>query len=331
LDKSRRSPSNNPDASLPPGSVPQSLDDLRNWIQSLPDDEAISWIRSFLNQGTDKNTGLSFEIAADGCLKQWPTFRTYLLDALLTIDPAAAAAISRGILTEPTTADEWALALRNVGRAGDEPGKIRDFLRQKTEELIQNPVWQANPSIGYLNAFDVLVHTQATESTPLLSGLIQNKDRKDLAHAAFLTLDRLVQLQPTELLAKLAADTALQQSRPEMTAQQFARADLRDPAQREIVQSWLLDPARTPAELNSFAGVYPNHNQFVSNNLLTRSTPTTGSDLAAHDREVLGIITTWQADPAFQAVAATLAEMSTRLKNFTTPAPETAPVPNPDQ
>jgi hypothetical protein len=317
LDKSRRSPSNNPDASRPPGSIPQSLDDLRNWIQSLPNDEAISWIRSFLNQGTDKNTGLPFEIAADGSLKQWPTFRTYLLDTLLAIDPASAASISREILTEPTTADEWALALRNVGRAGDEPEKIRDFLRQKTEELIQNPTWQANPSIGYLNAFDVLVHTQATESTPLLSGLIQNKDRKDLAHAAFLTLDRLVQRQPSDMLERLSADPSLATSRPEMAAQQFARADLRDERQRELVQQWLLAPERTATELNAFAGIFPNHNQFVSNNLLTRDAPVSGADLANHDREVLGIVITWQADPAFQPVADHLQTMVARLSQFT--------------
>ena len=68
----------------------------------------------------------------------------------------------------------------------------RDYLRAKTEELITNPEWQQNPSVGYLNAFDVLVHVGATESTPLLSDLIQRKDRRDLAHAGFLALDRLV-------------------------------------------------------------------------------------------------------------------------------------------
>ena len=148
------------------------------------------------------------------------------------------------------------------------------FLQRKTEELIANPAWQADPSIGYLNAFDVLVHIEATGSAPLLSDLVQRKDRKDLAHAGFLTLDRLVQRQPTDLLGRLAADRALQESRPEMVAQQFARADVRDSEQREILKAWLLDPARTSVELRSFAGVYPNNNRFVSNNLLTvESTP----------------------------------------------------------
>ena len=51
------------------------------------------------------------------------------------------------------------------------------------------------------------------------------------------------------VLTRLKADRALQESRPEMTAQQFARADLRDISQQAIVKSWLLDPSTTPKQL----------------------------------------------------------------------------------
>jgi len=300
-----------------PGS---ELETLTTEIRAMSRADAVAQISAILASGRDFETGSEFTLDADGNLTAAPTLRTRLLDDLATIDPAAAADISRDILATPTTADEWAIALRNLGRVEDSD-ESREFLRRKTEELIRNPAWQAAPSIGYLNAFDVLVHTEAVESTPLLSDLVQNNDRRDLAHAAFLTLDRLVQRQPVEMLGQLAADTALQQSRPEMTAQQFARADLRDPAQREIVQHWLLAPARTPTELNAFAGVFPNHNQFVSNNLLTRPPATSGSDLAAHDREVLGILASWAENPAFQPVAEPLAAMIRRLIQFTGATP----------
>lgn len=295
-----------------PADVRSRLQELKQSLAAMPKDEAIALIREFLSRGNDRTTGLSFEIASDGSLTEWPTFRTFLLDALLAIDPAAAAALSREILSKPTSADEWALALRNVGRVENDPG----FLRSKTEELIINPGWQADPSIGYLNAFDVLVHIESTASTPLLSSLIQRKDRRDLAHAGFLTLDRLVQRQPVEELSRLRSDTALQRIRPEMVAQQFARADLRDPAQQALVKTWLLDPARKPAELRAFSGVYPNNNRFVSNNLLTRETAQTGDDLAAHDREALAVITRWQQDPAFSAVNEHLTAMVSRLNGF---------------
>jgi hypothetical protein len=223
-------------ARLPAGSATeearQSLLDLRKSLMDMPGEEALAVIRGFLASGEDRATGLSFEIAKDGSLSEWPTFRSFLLDVLSAIDPAAAAAIGREILASPTTADEWALALRNVAR-GEPLEESAAFLRRKTEELINNPAWQAEPSIGYLNAFDVLVHIGAADSAPLLSGLIQRKDRKDLAHAGFLTLDRLVQRQPADLLGRLAADRALQENRPEMVAQQFARADVRDPQQRK--------------------------------------------------------------------------------------------------
>jgi hypothetical protein len=309
--------------------------DLRAELAALPPDQAVALIRGFLDSGEDRVTGLPFEIASDGSLSAWPTFRTFLLDALLAIDPAAAAELGRAVLAKPTNADEWALALRNVAR-GEEPGAGDDFLRRKTEELISNPAWQAAPSVGYLNAFDVLVHVGATTSTPLLSGLIQRKDRKDLAHAGFLTLDRLVQRQPVAMLDRLAADRELQQSRPEMVAQQFARADLRDPAQRELVKAWLLDPARSGTELAALAGVYPNNNRFISNNLLTRESGQSGEDLAAHDLEALQTLTAWARDPAFQSVRPTLDRMVSRLEGFVgerqasaSPAPAVPP-PSPE-
>lgn len=292
-----------------------ALSELRKTLAAMPKDEAVALIRGFLADGRDHSTGLSFEIAMDGSLTEWPTFRSFLLDSLLSIDSAAAAAISREILASPTTADEWALALRNVAR-GESLDHTKDFLREKTEELIANPEWQAAPSIGYLNAFDVLVHIEATASTPLLSELVQRKDRKDLAHAGFLTLDRLVQLQPSDVLARLAADRALQESRPEMVSQQFARADVRDPAQRDIVKFWLLDPARTPVELRSFAGVYPNNNRFVSNNLLTRDPGQSGGDLAEHDRDALQTVSAWAEDPEFQPIHETISLIVNRLQGF---------------
>lgn len=297
------------------GDSRQSLQDLKVSLLEMPKDEALAMIRGYLANGEDRATGLSFEIARDGSLNEWPTFRTFLLDVLPSIDSAAAAAIGREILTSPTSADEWALALRNVA-LGEPLEQSTAFLQSKTEELITNPAWQADPSIGYLNAFDVLVHIGATGSTPLLSDLIQRKDRKDLAHAGFLTLDRLVQRQPVELLGRLAADRALQESRPEMVAQQFARADVRDPGQREILKAWLLDPARTSAQLRSFAGVYPNNNHFISNNLLTTEATPSGGDLAAHDQAALQTVSGWAVDPAFEPVREHLSMMLSRLEEF---------------
>ena len=289
---------------------------FRSALMAAPKEEAMAFIRDFLASGKDRPTGMEFELEKGGRLKSWPTRRTMLLDLAGTIDPEAAAGIARVILAKPTTADEWAIALRNLGRV-EENAETDRFLVSRTVELIQNPEWQSAPSVGYLNAFDVLVHLEAAEQAPLLSELVQRKDRVDLAHAAFLTIDRLVQRKPADMLERLSADTALQQSRPEMTAQQFARADLRDEAQREIVKQWLLDPSRNAAELRAFTGVFPNHNRFVSHNLLTAEVQMTGVDLAAHDRATLEILESWGEDPGFEPVREHVAAMTARLEQFT--------------
>jgi hypothetical protein len=293
----------------------KSLESIREKHLAMSNADAVANIEAFLNRGEDKETGLDFEIGAGGKLTGSPTLRVFLLDLLLEIDPAAAARISREILSKATTADEWAISLRNVAR-GEKGSANNEFLRSKAEELITNPEWQADPSVGYLNAFDVLVYTEATDSSPLLSGMIQNKDRRDLAHASFLTLDRLVQRAPVDMLTRLQSDSALQKSRPEMTAQQFARADLRDQKQQELVKRWLLDPTRTPTELRNFAGVYPNNNQMISQNLLTSEERIAGADLGTHDREVLPLIRAWRADPAFAAVSQYLEAMDIRVSGF---------------
>lgn len=295
--------------------VIRTLKELQNMLGSMPPEEAVTWIKAFLSKGDDKSTGLSFVIGKGGTLEEWPTFRTFLIDTLYSIDPAAATVISREILSAPTIADEWALALRNIGKNALTP-ETSAYLVSKTEELIKNKEWQENPSIGYLNAFDILVATDATTSTPLLSDLIQRKDRKDLAHAGFLTLDRLVQRQPVDMLEQLSTDMELQKSRPEMVSQQFARADIRDESQREILKTWILDPARTPTELRSFSGVYPNNNKFISNNLLTTESGQSGADLIAHDRAALAIITSWANNPEFQPVNEYLITMIQRLDGF---------------
>jgi len=302
----------------------ESLSLLKDKLFSLPSPEAVAEIEEFLRNGKDRKTGLLLKIGTGGKIEGWPTLRVFLLDLLLEIDPGEAARISREILTIETSADEWAIALRNVAK-GERLEGNRDYLRTRTEELITNPEWQAQPSVGYLNAFDVLVYTGATESLPLLSGMVQRKDRGDLAHASFLTMDRLVQRQPVDMLTRLKADRALQQSRPEMTAQQFARADLRDTSQQAIVRSWLLDPSRTPTELQNFAAIYPNNNKLISQNMLTSEEQVSGADLRAHDREVLEIIRDWRTDPAFESRTRYLEAMDRRVSQFVLSADGSSP------
>lgn len=74
---------------------------------------------------------------------------------------------------------------------------------------------------------------------------------------------------PRAALVLLAAHPELMEGREKTRANFFARADLRDPQQKALLESYLLDPRRSAQELQTFAGIFPNANYMISNNLLT--------------------------------------------------------------
>jgi hypothetical protein len=296
----------------------QILSDLRSHLASLPAETAAGIIADFLrNPARDAATQIGFSIGKSGFLDGQPSLRVALLDWLGQIAPAQAGAVAARILASPTHPDEWAVCLRNYARAYPDPDS-REFLRAKTEELIRNPAWRGNPSVGFLEAFDVLVHTHATESTVLLSELVANQtpQGKALAHAAYLTLDRLTICEPVAMMGQLTTQPDLTRVRGPMVANLFARADLRDPEQRQFVRDYLLDPVRAPEELAAFSGVYPNANLAISKNLLTETRTPTGDEIIAHDKAALQIVQQWVHDPGFEHVRLYLSAMQNRLSAF---------------
>lgn len=295
---------------------------LQAYLVSLPPDLAASIITDFLTDpAADSTTKIEFAIDKNGSLCGQPTLRVALLDWLGEIDPQQAGVVAKLILATPTAADEWAVCLRNYARAY--PGTdSNDFLHTKTEEMLRNPKWRINPSVGFFESFDVLVHTRATQSTGLLAGLVADRtpESKAIAHAAFLTLDRLTIHEPAAMIQQLTAQPDLVKARPEMVANLIARADLRDATQRQLVRNYILDPTRTGTELTAFAGVYPNANFAISNNLLTENTTLTHAEITARDTAALAIVNTWLADSTFEPVKPHLETMHQRLTTFVLPS-----------
>jgi hypothetical protein len=302
--------------------------DLRNNLFSLPSETASTLIGDFLEDtARDAPTHIEFSVGKLGNLKGHPTLRVALLDWLGQIHPLKAASIAERILSNPTTADEWAICLRNYAHVHTEPSDL-DFLRKKTEELIGNTKWQESPSVGFLEAFDTLVYARATESSPLLFRLVadQNPSMKPLSYAAYLTLDRLTISDPVTMMEQFTAPTslALLESRGPMVANMFARADLRDPKQRALVRNYLLSASRTADEMLAFSEVYPNVNYTVSQNLLTTVVTPTRDEIVSNDTEALAIVQEWRLDPAFKPIEAYLNQMVNRIGIFvsqTTQAP----------
>jgi hypothetical protein len=297
------------------GSGQESLGRLRQSLAAAPVPEAVAAIRRFLDSKADAPTGLGFKVDGKGSLTAAPTLRTFLLDYLGQVDPAAAAAYARVILSQRDSPDEWAVALRNLAH-GDTGMSGRALLEEKAAELLRYEPWQKNPSAGYLEAFDVAVYLGGTNLVPPLGDLVRRQDNAAVAHAAYLALDRLVIGDPAALLGALAAAPELMQGREATRADYFARADVRDPRQRQLLEDYLLDPRRSAAELAQFAGVFPNANYMISQNLLTPTpTPDHGA-LTSRDAASLQLVQEWLADPRFTKLQRPLEKVKQRLEEF---------------
>ena len=293
----------------------QALARLRQTLASRPASEAAAAIRRFLDSKADAATHQGFKIGAKGVLNEAPTLRTFLLDYLGQIDPVAAAEYARVILTNKDSPDEWAVALRNLA-VGDPSADGRALLQQKAAEMLQYGPWQQNPSTGYLEAFDVAVFLGGTGLVPAVTELVRLQDNPAVAHAAYLAVDRLVIQDTAQLLTALEAAPQLMQGREATRADSFARADVRDPQQRQVLESYLLDPQRSAAELAQFAGLVPNANYMISPNLLTPTPTPDHAALTSRDAASLQAVQDWLADPRFANLQRPLQKVKQRLEDF---------------
>lgn len=297
------------------GVVRLILADLRKLLDTLPAAVASREIQSYLSSGQDVLTDLEITIEAGGGLGDASSLRVFLLDYLGRIDRPAAGAVAGQILSGYTTPDEWAVSLRNFAWAN--PGSGGEaFLLAKTRLLLDNQTWARNPSTGYLEAFDTIVYAHGTALVPELATLVRDRENRATAHAAYLTLDRLTINEPAIMLKQLVDQPGLMLGREQTRANLFARADVRDPVQRALVEQYLLDPARDAAELVTFAGLYPNANFMISQNLLTTVETPQGGQLAAQDREALLVVEQWQQDPRFERLQPHLTSLHERLATF---------------
>lgn len=290
------------------------LDELRSRLAAMPKPDAVTFLRLALESGTDAPTGLDFKPDGKGGLTDVSSLRVFLLDQLRALDPEVAREFARAILARPTTADEWALSLAVV--ATDPTSAGRDFLRQKSRELALHKPWQGEPSAGFLEAFDAFVFNRDTDFVPELSSMLAQTNNRALAHAAFLTLDRLVQAAPAVTLDSLLQQPGLGMTRDATRAGYFARADVRDPAQLGVLEKFLTQPAISVTERERFLAGFPSANFMVSQNLLTSSATPAGSEIAARDLATLKVLNNWVSDPRFAGLKPALESARDRLAKF---------------
>jgi hypothetical protein len=289
-----------------------SFSELKSALRQMDTKEAREWILARLASGEDFATQLDLSLDSGQNLAAWPSWRVFLLDLLFLTDHEAAAEVSRDLLQTSNSPDEWAVLMRNLARVGKDDA----LLKTKSAELLRNKDWQKKATTGYLEAFDVLVHTRNTELTPDLLSNCDVRDEKAVRHASFLTLDRLILAAPDKVLPQLAATASKHPQSGPMLSNMIARADVRDASQRQAVETYLLDPKRTAEDLRGFASVFPNANIAVSNNLLTRAPTISAADLSSRDKASFEQVARWLEDPRFADIHKTLLQCHQRLAGF---------------
>jgi hypothetical protein len=133
-------------------------------------------------------------VGPGGTLTGAPTLRLFLLDILGQLARLTrsgdAATISRQILANKDSPDEWALALRNVawGEAG-----LASFSRGENARDAQlRTVARDTPTAGLLQAFDVAVYSGDPRLLTTFSELAQS-GQAAIERAAIVALDRLAE------------------------------------------------------------------------------------------------------------------------------------------
>lgn len=292
------------------------LDELRAGIRSADSQQAAAAIEDFLKTAKDAPTRLPFVVGSEGLLDQAPTLRTALLDLLGALDPILALEVSRRVMDEMKSPDEYALALRNLAW-NDVDGDLRSELSGRFERMLGARDWLSKPSSGFLEALDASVEISNKQSFDSIVDVgVQSVGLSDasLSRAAFVALDRMVLRNPGLLVDAFDADPALRGLPAEQRASLMSRLDVTDPRQRETFVHYLFTTTHGEGELDYFARLFPNGNYVHGNWLITtgESSHTIESRLAA-DKAVLGEIEKLASNPPNQAGRETLQRIRERM------------------
>jgi hypothetical protein len=295
------------DGSLQPG----DLAAMRRMLLAADPHEAMAAILSFLATGRDARTGEGFAIQKGGGLAAAPTFRVMLLDLLGRIARDAgsedALAFSRALLTRKTSADEWAIALRNVAWAA--PGE-RAFLAEKMREMFAYQPWRQQPGAGFLEAFDVIVFTRDATFAAEFAAMATSEDEAT-RRAAAAAMDRLSEMAPLDVMNYLNGHPAEFADRPFLRADYFSKADLSQPQQRQAIEAYLARADVTVAEKDKLLSVLASPGSFVGDTLVTE--PSAANDPPERTAGLRAAVGEWVKGNRFPDLRGPLAQLQQRI------------------
>ncbi len=280
---------------------PADLAELRRRLLAGDPRQSMAAIRAFLATGRDSGTGETFGIGEHGALSGAPTLRVLLLDLLGQIaartGSGEAAAAGREILNTKTSADEWAVSLRNVGQ--HDPAAA-PYLAAKAHELLSYEPWKSAPSGGFLESFDVPVFAADASFVPVFSDL-SHSDVSSLKRAATVAMDRLSEANPQAVMDYLNANPTEFADRPFLRADYYGKADLSNGGQRGAVEAYL---NRADVSLEEKAKVIASlaaPASFISDALL--SAPAVRPASPARENAAPVTLRAWSTDERFASAA----------------------------
>jgi hypothetical protein len=294
---------------------------LQRAVHAAAPDAAAAVLISRLRTGEDAATGLHFVVGAEGIMAETPTYRTELLNLLGQTDPFQASDYSRELMGSASSQDEYALALRNLAWA-DFQGNQMDDLRSFFSAMLGREDWKADPTAGFLEAFDIAAFTG---SAGLVAEVIEAAGPADgqeslVSRAAFVALDRIMLSKKSAVLASFDTDPNFLSEAPYHRASILSRLDPRQPDDIRLLESYLLRADHSSGELAYFAELFPNGNRFTSHRLVT-SWERDGSieEMAKLDQAALELMHTWMNDPKFSSRHQEMAAIAKRLDQFLQP------------
>jgi hypothetical protein len=287
------------------------LDWLRRRLLAAEPGEALAAIAAFLATGQDARTGENFEIGRGGELSGAPTFRVALLDIFGQIcrntGGSEAATFSRSLLERKTSADEWAVALRNI--AWSTPGE-RSYLAGKVREMLAYQPWRQQPSSGFLEAFDIVVFSRDVTLIPELGDMVAGEDEAT-KRAAAVALDRFSEMAPLDVMMYLNANPEEFAERPLLRADYFSRADLSQAAQRVAVETYLSRADVAAAEKAKLLATFASPGSFVGDTLVTE--PPSGDLEPQRVAGLQNAVNDWLRTNRFPGLSAPLVNLRERL------------------
>jgi hypothetical protein len=301
---------------LSPDAARKKLKELADAAAELDPTVAAGSIIAFLDSGRDASTGLGFRVVDGGKLSDAPSLRVSALDLLGRTGSPEAASYSVGVMDEAGVADEYAVALRNFAWGTENLTEVGN----RFSDMLDRDEWLGDPSAGFMEAFDVAVAAGGVNmvldvsNVVLGPGDIPAGETAALNRPAFIALDRLVIRDPSAVVAAFQIDPELLSWAPNQRASVLSRADVTDPAQRQMLENYLLATQHGDGELAYFKEIFPNVNGIDGYRLVTEGAEI--RNVRQVDSATLAVIAEWQADPRFSGLRPTLDSIQRRLQGF---------------